>query len=186
MSGLRIADGPYRGLTYRDIDDLLKTSDDETDTFFETYYTEDDFKELRKVRDELSKRPSLAKWWALLNKCFESFESGRHLITIPSLLSVLDGVIAFAGAPRGNQRPVNVCYEKAKEPNGSMSEMMWLSMGTFVANLFQFASFDEDRPATLNRHWILHGRDLAAWTRADALRLFNALQTIDSLLEPRK
>lgn len=35
----------------------------------------------------------------------------------------------------------------------------------------------------INRHWILHGRDSATGTVADALSLFNALQTIDSLLE---
>jgi hypothetical protein len=172
-------------LTYRDIDDLFKYSVEETDTFFETYNTEDHFKELRKVRDELSTRPALAKWRALLNECFESFESGRHLITIPALLSVLDGIVSSASASNRNRQPVKVCYEKSKEPNGPMWEMMWISLGAFVENLFQFAPFDEDRPATINRHWILHGRDVTAWTRADALRLFNALQTINSLLEPR-
>ena len=56
-------------------------------------------------------------------------------------------------------------------------------MALFVEKLFQQAPFEDVRPAFMNRHWILHGRDSASWSRADALRLFNALQTVDSLLE---
>ncbi len=57
--------------------------------------------------------------------------------------------------------------------------------GNQSRSLFQFAPFDGDKPVFINRHWILHGRDndSASWTVADALRLFNALQTVDSLLE---
>jgi hypothetical protein len=172
-------------LTPRDLEELANHTPEEADEFFVAFYTEDNFAAFRKVREELTCRPSLAQWKALLEECFDSFESGRHLITIPALLSIIEGAIASAGQALTDQRVrlFHICAENAKKstPNFMKAEM-WNSMALFLEKLFQRAPFDDDKPAFINRHWILHGRDSASWTVADALRLFNALQTVDSLL----
>jgi hypothetical protein len=65
----------------------------------------------------------------------------------------------------------------------SLNHDMWNSMNTFVSTLYQDSDFNADSlPSKLNRHWILHGKDLPySWRRADALRLFHALSTLCSL-----
>jgi hypothetical protein len=173
-------------LTLGDLEELANQTPEETDEFFVAFYTEDNFAALRKVRDELTGRPKLVQWKALLEECFDSFESGRHRITVPSLLSIIEGVVASAGQALTTQRVrlVEICAENSrKSSDNSITSEMWNSMALFLEKLFQYAPFDGDRPALINRHWILHGRDSATWTVADALRLFNALQTVDSLLE---
>jgi len=172
-------------LTLRDFDDLAKRTPEEADDFFVTFYSEEDFVRLREVRQELTSRSSLAHWKALLEECFDSFESDRYLVTVPALLSVIEGVIASAGQALTSQRVhlMAICAQNAEKMGGnSIRAEMWNSMKIFLEKLFGKAPFDGTRPSLINRHWILHGRDAASWTRADALRLFNALQTIDSLL----
>jgi hypothetical protein len=163
--------------------ELAGSTADDVDAFFVDFYTGDDFAELRFLRKELTQRAGLAQWRALLEQCFDAFESANHLITIPALLTVLDGVIAKAGKNTSWRiDPRKLCSEKAAAVNG-LKKWMWRSLELFFAKLFQPAPFDQSRPILINRHWILHGRDSANWTGADALRLFNALQTVDSLLE---
>jgi hypothetical protein len=172
-------------LTLRDLEELANQTPEEADQFFVAFYSDDNFAVLRKVRQELTSRPGLARWKALLDECFESFESGRYLITIPALLSVIEGVIASAGQALTSQRVhlIAICAENSQKTGGNtITAEMWNSMKLFVGKLFGPAPFDGKRPDFINRHWILHGRDSASWTVADALRLFNALQTVDSLL----
>jgi hypothetical protein len=172
-------------LSFPDMVDLAAMSVDETDAFFENYYTEHEFAALRKVRGELAGRPALAQWKNLLDQCFESFERGDHLIAVPALLTVIEGVVASAGSAltRRRVRPVEICVANWGKRGNCVTDAIWYSVSLFVERLFQDASFAQGRPTFINRHWILHGRDSAAWTVADTLRLFNALQTIDSLLE---
>lgn len=173
-------------LTARDFDDLAQGTPEQTDEFFVAFYTGEQFTELRKVREDLARRPRLVRWHALLVECFDSFENGRHLITIPALLSIIEGAIASAGGVVTARRAhlIEACAKEVeKVGSNSIRAEMWNSMKLFVEKLFEPAPFDGTRPAFINRHWILHGRDGASWTVADALRLFNALQTVDSLIE---
>ena len=173
-------------LTPRALSELADKTPEEADEFFVAFYEEDDFAELRKIRQELARRPGLARWKALLEECFESFEKGHYLITIPALLSIIEGVVASAGQALTDRqvRLRKICAENSEKSGSNfMQAEMWTSMALFIEKLFQPAPFDDARPAFMNRHWILHGRDSAPWTQADALRLFNALQTVDSLVE---
>lgn len=171
--------------TLRDIAELADKSADDIDAFFVEYYTGNDYAALRRVRVGLLARPALAQWHALLSECFDAFERKNHLITIPALSSVIEGVVAKAGNALTEQRVKlkKICASKAAEATSGVPQWMWRTLELFVEQLFQKAPFDHSRPAFINRHWILHGRDAATWTVADSLRLFNALQTVDSLLE---
>lgn len=173
------------GMCAPDLVDLSAKPVGEIDAFFVGYYTANDFRELRSVRTELASRSALSRWKVLLEQCFESFESRKYSITIPALFSVIEGVVASAAKPR-TKRSVKIrgiCDQRSAESTNILTIAMWRSLDLFIEQLFQPAPFDQDRPVLINRHWILHGRDAAAWTAADSLRLFNALQTIDSLLE---
>jgi hypothetical protein len=176
-------------LTPGEVIGLAREPIDKIDAFFVEYYTAEDFVALRRARSELLARPGLSAWWGLLKECFEAFESGKHLVTVPALICTIEGVVASAGNSLHKQNVsrkflVGVCANKAKgSSGGDIRAFMWHSLEIFIEKLFQDAPFDKSRPAIINRHWILHGRDLADWTKADSLRLFCALETIDSLLE---
>ena len=176
-------------LTPGEVIDLAREPIDKIDAFFVNHYTAEEFAALRRVRRELLSRPGLSAWWSLLDECFEVFESGKHLITVPALISTIEGVVSYAGNSLHKQNVsgkflVGICANKAKASSGGeIHALMWRSLEIFVENLFRNAPFDKSRPITINRHWILHGRDSANSTVADSLRLFSALETIDSLLE---
>jgi len=176
-------------LTQGELIDLASEPIDRVDAFFVDHYTARNFSALRKVRRELTTRPGLSTWWMLLNECFEVFESGKYLITVPALISTIEGVVSYAGNALHKQNVsrkflVGVCENKAKRsPGRGLQGLMWRSLEIFIEKLFQDAPFDKSRPTSINRHWILHGRDSSNSTVADSLRLFSALETIDSLLE---
>jgi hypothetical protein len=175
-------------LSAPEMTDLAGEPIEKVDAFFVEYYTARDFAALRCVRKELLTRPCLSPWRELLKECFDVFESGKHLITVPALISTIEGVVACAGNSlhkRSVSRKslVGICTNKAKALPRSIDALMWRSLEIFIEKLFQDAPFNKSRPAIINRHWILHGRDSANWTVADSLRLFSALETIDSLLE---
>ncbi len=161
---------------------------EEIDAFFVDLYTDEDCAALRRAGRELLTRKGLLAWRGLLEECLEVFEEGRYLVTIPALISTIEGVVATAGNSLHNRNVsksflTGVCANKANACPRSIHGIMWRSLEIFVEKLFQNAPFDRNRPPIINRHWILHGRDLANWTKADSLRLFCALETIDSLLE---
>jgi hypothetical protein len=175
-------------LTLGGLEELANLGPEQIDEFFVAFYTDDDFAELRAVREKLARRQSLAPWRELLGECFDSFVNGRHRITIPALLSIIDGVVASAGAVLSSRRShlMAACTKNGEKlGSDSLRGELWISLREFLERIFETAPFDGTRPTLINRHWILHGRDTAAasWTSADALRLFNALQTVASLLE---
>jgi hypothetical protein len=171
-------------MTEADVIELACMSPAETETAFVDHYTADEFTALRAIRKEFETRSELVPWRELFGQCLDAFERRHHLIAIPSLLSIIDGVVSSAGKAltKREPRPAQICASKSVGDPNSMSIAMWKSIAVFVEKLFRYAPFDQDRPGLINRHWSLHGRDSATWTAADALRLFNALQTIDSLL----
>jgi hypothetical protein len=118
---------------------------------------------------------------SLLEQCLESYERGNYLICVPALIAVLEGAIAF---PEGvafihgwGRRAFFDC-KIADCDSDLLSRALWESMDIFVSHLFEHAPFGGARPPRLNRHWILHGRDVPDWGQAEALRLFQALQTL--------
>jgi hypothetical protein len=129
---------------------------------------------------------TFARWRTLLAECYKSYRVGRYLICIPALITILEGAIALReGAPFIPDRDREAFFRSRIAACGDdmLSQAFWESVYVFVSCLFQFADFDGTRPPTLNRHWILHGRDIADWRQADALRLFQALDTIDLIFE---
>src|ERR1051326_6115558 len=82
-------------LTPADLEELASLDPERVDQYFVAFYTEDDFAELRVVREKLARRNSLAPWQELLDEAVDSFVDGRHRISIPALLSIIEGVDSF-------------------------------------------------------------------------------------------
>jgi hypothetical protein len=164
---------------------LKRKTEDELDQDFIAFYHEDG--ELHRLKPTLLQSARLKTWNSLLEQCFENYEAGKYLICIPALLSVLEGAIASSeGAQfvRAQQR-IDFFRNKVEVSSaGSLKELMWKTLDVFIARLYEPSDFRGSRPLRLNRHWILHGRDLPSdWTTADALRLFHALATVSTLCD---
>jgi len=163
--------------------EIAQCTDDEIDEHFAEFY--DNAQVFRRLKRDLLTSERLADWRQLLEQCFENYEGGKHLICIPALLSILEGGLVLADGATFVNADQRIEYFKQKistyDPE-SLRRLMWKSMNTFFSLLYRKRDFAKERPPNLNRHWILHGRDLPSeWRRADALRLFNGLLTLNSL-----
>jgi hypothetical protein len=159
-------------------------SDEDIERCIVDFYLCDQHKQLRRLYDDLIATEVLSQWHPLLRQCFKAFELNLHLVTIPSLISVLEGAIA---QKCNTLRTKNVhvigptkakaCQENQRSPY-NIDYFIWSSLAAFIEKLYDRSDFSKERPPSLNRHWILHGRDSTQWTVADAIRLFNALHSI--------
>lgn len=113
---------------------------------------------------------------------------GPSTKSVPSLVSILEGFLAaalvkHASAPKRDIQVV-VTLKRAKwHEKGNFNAVFWISVVIFLSHLFAYVPFDSPRPDFINRHWILHGRSATDWTATDALKLVNALTTLEWLFE---
>lgn len=157
------------------------TENQDLDALFLEYYDADDGAAYESLKRELSAKPKLKRWHPMIEQCFAAFDHRLYLVVVPSMLTVLEGCIAEIGGPKDWQQ-VNP-KQTAKRllsaiRHQSVRRALWLSIDAFVSRVFVDAPFAGNRPHSLNRAWILHGRDQPSWTRADALRLLQAASTV--------
>jgi hypothetical protein len=161
------------------------TSVEGVDEWFIGYYSRDEGAEFDSLRDRLLKSGDLAFWRLLLEQIFDAYRRGQFAICVPSLLSVLEGLIAVPWGVKAfhNERCRKKFFEQkvgAADPD-SIDQFQWKSVAAFVQTVFE--GVDPNREYSIpKRNLILHGKsDPAKWNRADCLRLFQAIDTILSL-----
>jgi hypothetical protein len=123
-------------------------------------------------------------WIPLLRQCRYGYYRGKYLLTVPALLTVLEGLAMTAlGEARSKgtslRKLISERYEERTKDR--FSDLEWASIHAFCEVVFARHEFSDDPPTVINRHWILHGRDDPRWTEADVLRLFQAIQTVTTL-----
>ena len=154
---------------------------DAADAFFISHYERGFGKAFRDLRKSLLQSEHFSPWQPLLVECFAAYRRRRYRLVVPSLLLIVEGGVAdLIGRPHARVKIPRVAREWTQnaEPGG----WVWFglrSIQQFLGNLFMPREFSSARPAVLNRHWILHGRDRPDWDHADALRLFHCLATIN-------
>lgn len=168
---------PY--LTPRESSYLSKLENkNELDDFFVDYYKNESGSEFNRLTSDLISNKRLNQWKELIEECISAKQSGNFLITIPSLITIIEGAIARYFDSTGT-RIIGLCNEEyLKCDEHSIMKVVWKSIHSFIQNIYQKNQFDKERLVIINRHWILHGRDSHAWTEADSLRLFQALHTL--------
>jgi hypothetical protein len=135
------------------------------------------------VQKDLLAAPLLAPWRGLLDEAFEAFWAGHLQIVVPALLMVIEGAVAIESGNRGaaNLKVLAMAADtKTRQEPQSLDALVWRSLKRWLDKLFAYHTFAGPRPPTLNRHWILHGRDAGPWEKTDVVRLFAALHTIVS------
>ncbi|HEF1906173.1 hypothetical protein [Bacillus thuringiensis] len=171
---------------------------DELDSTFLEFYSNK--KEFQFIKTNILEHELTKEWRELLIQCFNSYEQGNYLITIPNLFIIIENISHILISPRyqkyinpnkNRKPPLRDQYKKVKKEIESDRTYIicYISVAEYLNCVFKSGNFDK-RPARLpiiNRDWVLHGRDYPCnWKQVDALRLFNALSTIielDFLLE---
>jgi hypothetical protein len=158
-------------------------SDQMVETALVEFYTSNDCQGLRNLEADVLKAPALARWSTLIPEIFAAFYAEMFQITIPALISILEGLVA---SERGRlmERDIRI-IRMARENEAaaaahpkSYDALTWKTMRQIVEKIFQPAAFDGPQPSAINRHWILHGRDAGPWDKTDSLRLLIVLGTI--------
>lgn len=152
------------------------------DAAFVEFYSSRGASNYRALRTKLLRSSELSWWRDLLTQCFRAYERRDYLIVVPSLLTVLEGAIAAPDKAKFVRAKDRVTFFEGKVANAipnSMRHYIWRSMDAFIKALFQHSDFSNSpTPERLNRHWILHGRDVPDWDASDCLRLFQAIDTV--------
>ncbi|BCD24387.1 hypothetical protein BC30090_3284 [Bacillus cereus] len=174
-------------------------SQEELDSSFQTFYSNE--KEYQHIKTDILKHELIKEWKELLLQCFDSYEKGHYLITIPNLFIIIENLAHLLISPRyqkyitTNKRtrkpPLRDQYKEVqKEIESDRTYIIYfVSIAVFLKCVFKAGNFDRnpERLEIINRDWVLHGRDYPSnWKQVDALRLLNALHTIielDFLLE---
>jgi len=159
--------------------DLCKLSQSELDELFAVEYTQNDFRILHKQIEHLTAIPEMAKWNALLIEIRESLIAGRHLVTVPALLTVLEGYAVTHVLRLSSGTNVRKLFDKAGlHKHDGLQALPAISTYQFLERVFEESPFHQEPPQFINRYWVLHGRDRCNWIPADAFRVLNALETL--------
>jgi hypothetical protein len=153
-------------------------SDQDIERILADFYTDNDCEQLRVIERELGRAKMLATRRLLLLEAFCAFYHGNYQIPVPALVSTIEGVIATESGnlpTRSTSVKVLVADREARAAPRSLERLIWYSARRWVEQVFVSADFSGPKPARLNRHWILHGRDAGPWEKADSVRLFTAL-----------
>lgn len=156
------------------------------DEVFVDYYESDGGGPLAALHSSIRRQRSLEPWRPLVEECLAAFDDDLYRVIVPSVLTVIEGaLIALAKAPRAKdpKQPVKAALHSTRD--GSVVRAAWISIDGFVSGLYKSHPFGRGAPDTLNRHWIMHGRAGSEWGRVDALRLFQAVDTIASVIGGR-
>ncbi|MCK4842349.1 MAG: hypothetical protein KAT04_10805 [Methylococcales bacterium] len=173
-------------LTFSELREFSEYSygDKNTDKWFSKYYLSNDSKCFHSLVKTVIANDEMKEWRPLIKECYESFNSGQRLVIIPSLISVIEGVLAKKlGIIRSKQiriiAPTKSMIEKSHP--SKLHKLVWESLSHTVEILYAPSDFSSDKPPQMNRHWVLHGRDCSQWTHIESLKLFNFLGTLTSV-----
>jgi hypothetical protein len=162
---------------------LRRIEAERIDELFTNTYRKDRYSRFRALVKGILARQAVARWKPLLKQCAGAFGRKRYLIVVPSLLLILEGLLASSDDSLGRRIPPHKVARRQFDRSNRFRAALWASIQAFIEAVFESRDFSEPRPPMLNRHWILHGRDETCWTEADCLRLFQAIDTLSYIVE---
>lgn len=145
------------------------------------FYIQDGSERLSKTVDDILKRSELEPWHQTIAECLDSFKSARFLVVVPTMITVMEGILALKTGTFLSKEVRMIAPTKrvANAPKASrLEQSIWLSVAKLIEQLYTKASFEDEAPDFLNRHWILHGRNTSKDARLDSLRLFNLVGSL--------
>jgi len=191
-----------------EIDDIVGYSTNllKIDNALYDFFIKDNNYELNIIFDDLQNNQNLSQWKTLLIDCITVFKNGHYIVTIPALISIIEGLIVSKGfedsilkyyKSRNEQNTTNITFISKSIHNNCKNKFgknfipicVWLSISKFIEQLYSGDNFSDPtkKPKNINRQYILHGRISAdTWKENDAIRLFVCIHTIASTFDWHK
>ena len=176
--------------TSAELSDLLEEITDEAsaDVAFVEHFTANGQERLNQLVAGTLENPSLRYWKPTLEEALWCLSHRKYRVCTTALLPILDGLCSSQfGVPQFHAKRNRKRYldERRRHAmaNKSVTKWIWLSFIGFCETLLQEVDFSgpNDPPRVLNRHAILHGRDVPAARLEDCIRLLLALDMITAL-----
>jgi hypothetical protein len=158
----------------------------EADAYMQKWYEQNDA-ELNKLEKSILEVQQLEPFHAVLSQCFESFRRGCFAITIPCLISVLEGSTLYLEIPQrffstDVEKNVRRKYKEAKAGTPDVVWVFW-SLHEFVRALYGHYPPGKSNNNRLLRHGILHGRQAPPNEKTEVIRLFHVIGTVTELYD---
>lgn len=167
----------------------LRNASGDIDKAFVNWYTRDANKRLRELWKRLLKSKGLYPWRTIIEQTIDSYLDRRYAVVVPCLLIVIEGAVAHGADDLRVlvTNPKRSADRKCMQTEAGMRRLIWISIQSFIKPIFGTASFAKTCPIKLNRHWVLHGRDIKTWgLRRESVRLFHALDTISTTVDRKR
>ncbi|ABR48424.1 hypothetical protein Amet_2266 [Alkaliphilus metalliredigens QYMF] len=148
------------------------------DEFFMSYFTKKKMTELAKHinNSDIGERHK-----SLFKDCLESVDRGKYIISIISLITILEGVLSIFGDNPNSIKMIRVAryhMDESKNKGRLIDYLIWLSNYTFINEIYKNSEFDKNEPDSVNRHWLLHGRSKNEWQECDCIKICNAIHCL--------
>ena len=148
------------------------------DKAFETLYFSDGNRGLSHLKDLLVSDDRLKRYRPLLEEISKTLDAKYYRICVPALFSLVDGIAYHKWTRKFYEADGRRKFFEQKlggMPKESLGYYMWSSIRAFVNTVFEKAK--STKPLIVNRHWIMHGRDIHDGNPMDCLRLLIAIST---------
>ncbi|TWK54840.1 hypothetical protein [Bacillus licheniformis] len=165
-------------------DEYLNMQHDEIDQIFISFYEENEYQQLKTLINTLKNGLS-ERWGEIFDQSLDLYLEGKFKITIPALISVIEGELSIiVGSKSYGRKLLNEFEDKLDDKMKFLTIAAYSAYYFFDEHLFKKHDFSDSRLPLLNRNWILHGRDdPSAWKKEDALKLLNTLSTLQFIKE---
>lgn len=171
--------------SYREIA-RTKDTQEHRDSLFQELFEKDNSQLYFEERDDII-TSSPDSWKKYYENCFLAFENGMYVAVIPSLMSAIEYELATISNDNEIGKSL-INKVKARFENdtnsGDFSHIVGASVISLLQNgVFKYQPFELQRPKTLNRNWILHGRDdPSKWKKSDVYKLMSIISAIKLVL----
>jgi hypothetical protein len=169
------------------------TDEASADAAYLSYFTSFDGYSLNALVNKTLKDPQLAPWKPLLKEAVFCLRKKKYRVCIASTLPVLDGLCArLFSLPYFYSKDTRRAFLDDRRQwvasNGFIMRYQWMAFIGFIETLFSYSDFSNPPttpPSVLNRHLLLHGRNIPQAKLEDCLRLLLALDAISGLAKWR-
>jgi hypothetical protein len=149
------------------------------DKAFTKFYIENERERLKALKRNLLKCLDFQSWAPALREAFLDLDDGRHRSCTALLLPIIEGATSIRFPGFSSKKQESFFKNKLKViKDGTIIMYMWRSYRAFAKNFFKSCS---TTPSLINRHWLLHGRDIPSSNLSDCLRLLQTLETLTHL-----
>lgn len=122
----------------------------------------------------------------LIKECLWCYENNTYKVIVPALLIQIEKLLVKVCNTKKIGRGLSKTFEEEVQKRRDMSFgfLHLHAASTFINEIFDKHDFDDERLASWNRAWVLHGRDDSKyWTDIEVLKLLNLLFSLTFINE---